>query len=938
MHARVMLTAVAFTLLGAGVSGQRVVFESAGIQLSPNAAGPGGQITRHVAAADDFGGVAMDLTMRDGRLDAPLQPVSVPAPGMFDYGAGLVVTQRFDSVGNHIRWRLVLNNSGAEQRWLHLRATARPARQADTCLFDGRYYRDPCRGSAMIKDLEIAVPLVAMHRDKGGLAWGIHPGQIVSYFEGGSDFSEAQRPSFFFGIKVVVDPGAAEGLDLIVFGFVPRFGYLDAFQVYHGEFPQNFSVQRPGVDPRVSYGGCDYRAWQGGDPEAVRRFGGRWEWCLRSFVHRGDWQVTRELFEVGRTSGDPRNRFNSRSFESAVKWRDTTHGRYARGRLCDVAMLFYYTSSLTDDDGPRSPLAEAFWPEAYAGTLGTYKYCYSWGDNSYAKHNLRALTELAETLPIAGFAMDTAGSPLKHFKAGIDATPCRAYAEVPTSAQQRTATLEDGTKVAMKEDQGGVYSRVTNSVAQFMDYIHTLSKDGYRLGLVPNKPDWVEGLRCDAALIEHVPGMLDERLWIQRLYCGQKVFSWWDEFRLHQKIDWQNMTPEQIRNSIWAFSRYVRLKSYLLAGIPMWRIAVGNEVLHGAIDELNTLTQAGWQVVPACRTDAALWLARYGEGLGTHLVVCNPKADDITAALSVDTEYLGGGGVIFADRRGGRLQGTASEQATQVTVSIKSAREVVLDALLRFTSSDPTAAIAADSAVEDTLDQRVVTVNLAPAAPVAIAARAGAPEHFYLDAVTWDGVPLALTRSGEFVLRLERQGTLTLRYKSLYFASPGQAFADFPFVRERTAAATIVVPDAPSSEEEYVAYRVQEYFRYYYAKAGEPSADVRLPIVRAAEAPAAGPRVLVGKAAAAYRDFWPWESPSRVRIGVDPGKQVLYITSRELCDDAQRRGLYRLLAHLDGIHPYIGTLGEARFEHEHEKALFEKSGLLGSVLKAENRH
>jgi len=901
-------------------------------RLTPFPDRPGAVVTP-AEESNDLGAFPLAVTLRDGRTEQALQPVGVLTSTLFDYGKGLSVRQELTPTGRHTRWRLILTNSGEEQRWLHLRLVAQPGGTAETSLFDGRYYRAPCKGTASIKDLEIAVPLVAMHRSTGGLAWGIHPDQIVSYFEGGSDFSAPNAPAFFFGVKIVVDPGAAETLEFISFGFEPRFGYLDAFQVYHREFPKNFSVRRPNVDPRVRYGGCDYKAWKGGDPETVRRFGGRWEWCLRSFVHRGDWKVTPEFFEIGRASGDKRNRFNKRSFEQATTWRDKTYERYPNGARCDVAMLFYYTSGLSDDDGPRKPLVDALWPDAYAGTLGTYKYCYSWGDNAYAKQSLQALTELAEELPISGFAMDTAGSPLKHYGAGIEATPCRAYtAEASGKPGKRTAYLEDGTKVRLKDEQTGVYSRVTNSVAQFMDYVHTLDKGGYKLALVPNKPDWIEGPRCDAALIEHVPGMLDERLWIQRLYCGQKLFSWWDEFRLYQKIDWQNMAPEQIRNSIWAFSRFVRLKSYMLAGIPMWRIAVGNEVLQSAIDELNLLTQAGWQVVPACRTDSALWLVRYGEGLGTYLVACNPKAQDITADLSVDTSYMGGGGVVFADQRGGELQGLASERRTHVTVDVASAHETIIQPVFQFTSSKQDIALRATTTAQDTLDHRTLTVALTPDAPLTIAAQAGAPAHYYLDTVEWNGTPLPLTEKGEFILSLTEPGTLTVRCKSLFFASPGQAFTDFPFVRDLQPQATIVIPDNPSAEDEYVASRVQKYFLHYYAKTTQPPVEVVLPIVRATDAPADGPRVLIGKAAAAYSNFWPWESPSRVRIGVDPEKQILYITARELCTGDQREGLYRLFAHLDRTHPSIGVLGDARFEHEYEKALFEKSGLLGKVL------
>ena len=535
MNSTLTLSVVLSFVLLANALAETVVVDC--LSLSPNERGLGAHGTLP-AECDDFGAVELTVVIRDGRSGKLITPSRERENGFSEFDDRLSVRQTFGKAGNHIRWQLNFTNNSDQQRWLHVRWNATPETQSKTSFFDGIHYLNPCTVSSISKDKNISVPLAVVHREKSGLAFGVHPNQILSYIEEGAVLEEPNLPEYFFGTKLVLDPHQSETVDLVIFGFKQNFGYLDAFQRYYDEFPETFSVQRPGIDPRVTHAGCDYRAWIKNEPETVRRFGGHWDWCLNSFVHRGDWKVTKEYWEAGRENGSKRWNVTA-PWAKVDAWAKLSRKNHERGEFCDAAMLFFMTTALTDIDAPKAPLKDKFWPEAYAGDGGTYHYCYPWGENNYAKHSLQSLGECIEETAIAGIAMDTANSSLKHYGAGIEGAPGRAYDSLFKQEKKvkKFARLEDGTRIEVVDNQQGVYSRINVGSVQLMDYLHSLEKGKFKLGLSMNGPGWMQGFRCDTVLVEHNPSILPETVWTMRLYCGQKVFSWWDDLRLYKKID-----------------------------------------------------------------------------------------------------------------------------------------------------------------------------------------------------------------------------------------------------------------------------------------------------------------------------------------------------------------------------------------------------------------
>ncbi len=914
-------------LASTGVAGQENNFSP--IRIGDTV--PGGKFVIK-SEPEEFGNINLTLGLADGKTGKKIKPEKLTS-GVYNCGDGLRLSQSFSVRNNLVYWKLNILNQGKDQRWLHLKINAAPDKKAETWFFDGVKLIDPCRVNTICKDENLALPLAVIGRKKSGFAWGINPKtMLLSYVEQGADFSG--KPKFWFGTKLVINPNKTETLDLVLFGFRARFGYLDAIQIYHNAFPEIFAVKRPGlnIDPKITLGGCDYRVWKANQPEEARRFGGGWEWCLKSHTHCGDYLG--KHWNVARKNG-VKKWYNSCTAEKHQQWIHQQHLKHQQGEPADVAMMFYITQALTDaplsTGSYKIPLAKQVWPDAYAGRAG-YQFCYPWGDNNYARNVLCDLTEVAGKLSIRGFAFDTARSPLKFFGKGTDDAPGRAYLLAPkVKTKKRYAILEDGSKVAVKDDQHGVYSRLDLASSMFIKFIHEMRKGEYNLGVVTNGCDWMEGFHTDSLLIEHTPNLHKDRVWVARLIAGQKVMSWWDDFRLYTLIDWENQTRSELRGSVAAFSRFVRLKSLVLAGIPMYRIAAGNEILFDIIPTLVELTQAGWQAVPAMSADKNLWTARYGKDLDTYLVLCNPKGRTIKSDVMVEGSYFSSEPDqkqvkwLFRDYAGMKVTGEVGNKNI-VSVSIPSAREQILKTGLRL--DNPSDALQYTSGMTNNLNSMKINYQFSSAEAQILKLKAEQPDGYFLGNVAVNGKAIPFSRDNEFVADVNNKTTLSLAYNSLYFASPDKDFIDFEFVKDLKPAATIVIPAQPTKEEQFLAFRFQEYFRYYYDKA--KGVSIKLPILKSNAIPTSGQVILIGRSASQQTEFAPWKSPVRVRIGVKG--RILYVAAIECFDAEMRNGVYRLFHCLDRKYKYFGKMGERKYEHPHEEQLYRKAGLIKSVL------
>ncbi len=125
------------------------------------------------------------------------------------------------------------------------------------------------------------------------------------------------------------------------------------------------------------------------------------------------------------------------------------------------------------------------------------------------------------------------------------------------------------------------------------------------------------------------------------------------------------------------------------------------------------------------------------------------------------------------------------------------------------------------------------------------ALRIRVPAGMRLVALRVDGRPVQARPEGDGVVARAKLGAntrLAAQFASNLLDLPERALLDYPFVKNSKPACAIVVPKGAGERERLAAFRIQEYFRYWYGRVQEPATEVLLPI-RESDAPGSGPLV-----------------------------------------------------------------------------------------------
>ncbi|MGM0494439.1 MAG: hypothetical protein ACQER1_16020 [Armatimonadota bacterium] len=800
-----------------------------------------------------------------------------------DLGDDLIVSQQPAPDGSMLRWPVIFANAGDEQCWLEVRAVITPGSDGPFGFWNGHADYSPAPDDIPSMPAEMCTPLVSLSGQSAGIAWGLEADALMSWYEGG-----AEDGRFHFGCRIVVDPGETYELPLVIFGHPATFGYLDAFERYHDLFPESFAIERPNVDPRATGAGCDYVGWHQGSPELVRRVGGSWDWCMKSWRLPGNWANREEHW---------REEFGDYDRLQEIWAEKATHID-----LCDFAGMYYIWPAWTDED-----LAAERWPEALIDdplaprtqwmnvTMAHLTFPANEAYLAWTKDHLREVLAGGE---YHGFGLDSAGSDGRARGPDAQASPGRAW------------------------DDEGVYCRANAGMAQLMDTIHEMdAQDGRKAAAVPNGGDWMILSRADSILIEHSP-LRWKNDWVDRLNAGEKVLNWWDQFDLFRLIEWESASREEARHDMAAMARFMRLRSLQLGGVPMYRQASGIVSTMEDLPEIVETVRAGWQPVPAMRGDERLWLSRYGDRgpWETRLVACNPEDEAISGEIEIFTEYLPHAAPflqetadvrnwLFADVSGDPLvQRIADEKCALQTTIPPAWQRVFRPMALASDRAHFTAEVSFAGDVHERTLRIEVTDMLAPfeIAPISMI-------HDWYS--TLDARTVTVTEPG----------TVELPFASTSFASPAEEILSFPFIEDGEAACSIVIPEDATEDEEYAAFRVQEYFRFWHSEPnrdGEPAVEgPMIPIVRGE---AGGRSVVLSEMTADELDEL-GEPPAR--IGVEDGDLLVEYAEDEIAASVA----YKLLRLLNREHPFYGATPE-KFEDEREQALYERAGLIREVL------
>ena len=99
------------------------------------------------------------------------------------------------------------------------------------------------------KGLHGIFPMACVYSEKGGIAAGLSPEEIVMHMENGCQVKKAQN--FFTGMRMVISKGESNEISFVSYDFVPDYRYVNAVADYQEYKPEFFHAAK-GIDPRIT--------------------------------------------------------------------------------------------------------------------------------------------------------------------------------------------------------------------------------------------------------------------------------------------------------------------------------------------------------------------------------------------------------------------------------------------------------------------------------------------------------------------------------------------------------------------------------------------------------------------------------------------------------------------------------------------------------------
>jgi hypothetical protein len=455
----------------------------------------------------------------------------------------------------------------------------------------------------------------------------------------------------------------------------------------------------------------------------------------------------------------------------------------------------------------------------------------------------------------------------------------------------RGAGMKESPRRAFNND--GEYVDLSVGVAKMMDFARGLKKDGKGLGILGNpsgKSRAFLAARADSVIFEYPPYASNDQLIPLRYALGHKTITWWVGLeRIVDKIDWQHMTPEEIRAAYLGAADYVKLASYRFGAFPPNRMTMGVPALVQELPLLKEVITKGWQAVPAVRMEGGalpitIWSARYGNGVGSFITLGNINRTAWQGTIVIDNDYLGKDNYLFIDAKGQPVNQTVSGRTTKINVTIPSHETLVLRAVVAVS---PSSNGAAEVSWNDNGAQGSLSIKSTFTPSQVIAPRSG-----------WD----AAGSQGQ-----------TWNFVSKYFSSATEAIRNFPYFGNGKNA-VIVLPANPTAEETWAAEHIQGYFKFWGEKGMTPAKEISLSIVKGKHAQNNGQPVIYvsGEANKIHRDG------NALHVGADEASSLKESTTQ-------------LLNTLDKKYFYTGVFPKV-IKTKLDGEVMEKAGLKGGLL------
>ncbi|NLF16773.1 MAG: hypothetical protein GX595_05890 [Lentisphaerae bacterium] len=833
---------------------------------------------------------ALRLVVVDGRtgaiLDRPAEAAAAVGPdGVMRLTQalsrpGLQADHEVITRDGALFWQVVFTNRGEDEAWIEVAWQTAPGGLQSPRFYDGATLHATIAKSPARETIDETFPASAVFDRDRGLAIGVRPDALISHL-----FTRIDADGLWhYGTRLALLPGEAAGVTFVLFAFAPISGHLDAIHGYQQRFPEAFDNPQD-IDPRLSRLGTDtlgygrYRAANATPADErvraakIRAAYGSWDWGYAPFRRVGDWLGRPELWDWPmdeRERADIAKRATSSWFdlEDAGRFRST---RAEGWRALDHrynTVLVYYLINWIEENLARDLDAEAqIYPYGQAGTRLSWvtstsaeRHVFPWA--SPLEETLRRdLPELIRELGLHGFGLDVA-SNASRFRGTLQRSlPGWAY------------------------DDKGRYLHTGIGHRLLLDYLRGFHHDGFRLGVVGNGGDpFMVAAALDAFLNEakDQPNLRYGEFQHRRHLLGSK------RLHLHAgggfdnpalQIDWQAMTPEQIR-----LFYQDHLDAWLLGCwqggfVPGVMHVFGRESITRAMPALIDVQGRGYRSVAACRGDARLSRARYGQGLQAVLAISNPLPERLSAEETILAPYLATGSVLPIAWDGRPVAFAIDGAATHIdlTWERRQTHLLAVPVCLEATDGAPLR-LSGRSSAAVRADRQEWRFELRSAAPQRLRWSWSAPPEFEAAAATLDGRPV----DPAGVLELPAgDSVLALACQSRLFRSPSEALLAFPY-----AAAGLVLAATASPREQAAARMIQDAIAFH------EQADLAI----AETAP--GPSIVLS-------------SGADTGIRLDPAGPRLSIAGATPFDTQQLAGrLLRLLQEekYRSVHPFAETI------------------------------
>lgn len=542
------------------------------------------------------------------------------------------VRHELSSKGHFHEWAINVVNKGSECRWLELRLEL-PVTERIQKYWDGSNEYSVNTKITGAREFS-TFPLSACYDENRGVALGIAPDALVSYMQGGFE-----NGAMSFSVRAAIPAGEAFKLKYVIFAFAQEFSYLDAVNIYQGQYPRYFR-RSCDIDPRL-FSGTDTlqfarRTYSPGNAMAITGGFGAFEWGYAPFRRVGDWLARKELWDWP-MSNEEQKRIADRS-ERTTHYNVMDYDKFRKGRrnsyfLADErynVLVSYYIINWMEGNLLKSLNGEKYvYDYASQGSKLSWVtatsdeyHVFPWA-NVFETTIRNDMPELIKELNFSAIALDIAGNP----------SPYRG----------KLAHYIQG----WTYDQNGEYIATDIGNAHLLDYLRGFKNDRHSMGVIANGySPYQVAVRTDSIICESKgqPERKYEDFRRERLLQGDKIVY------LHSgagfanpalDIDWRNLSQEEIKLYYQDYLNKNILGYYQGGYIPSISHIAGNETLTRAMPILLDVLNRGYRCSPACKGNSELKRVRYGDGLQSIIVISNPTSETISAEETVIGSYFG---------------------------------------------------------------------------------------------------------------------------------------------------------------------------------------------------------------------------------------------------------------------------------------------------------